>query len=86
VTSVQTNDVNGDNYEDVLLAYKEIEKEGKLYTRITHQCAFENISAISYLWKISTKKIQFEFQQNWAYKIVCRWVAWSKNSIFNRRI
>lgn len=48
VTSVQTNDVNGDNYEDVLLAYKEIEKEGKLYTRITHQCAFENISAISY--------------------------------------
>jgi len=47
VTSVQTNDVSGDNFEDVLSAYKEIEKEGKLYIRITHQCAFENISAIS---------------------------------------
>jgi len=47
VTSVQTNDVKVDNYMDVLDAYKELEEEGKLNIRVTHQCAFEDVSSIS---------------------------------------
>lgn len=51
ITSVQTNDVNGDNYMDVLSAYKKLENEGKLHLRVTHQCAFEDILSLSEFFK-----------------------------------
>ena len=47
ITSLQSNDVNDDNWREVLTAYETLDREGKLGGRIYHQCCLMNPDNLS---------------------------------------
>ena len=40
ITSLQSNDVEDDNWQEVLSVYEELDRAGKLKARVYHQCCF----------------------------------------------